>query len=142
MKFTNVKQLIIKFMGGGLINFPTRFLRWVKINGDSDGSDDGGDGGSIEIDYEAIYQFYKSLIIASVPPQALETFILPNTLNDIIEQENDIYPENTFGFWIVYPTDFSTIDSNSYIAFCKWIDGSPNPEYFVIFGKSKQTLLG
>lgn len=46
MKFTNVKQLIIKFMGGGLINFPTRFLRWVKINGDSDDSDDGGSGGS------------------------------------------------------------------------------------------------
>ena len=47
MKFTNVKQLIIKFMGGGLINFPTRFLRWVKINGDTDDSDDGGsdDGG-------------------------------------------------------------------------------------------------
>lgn len=45
MKFTNVKQLIIKFMGGGLINFPTRFLRWVKINGDGDGSDDGGGGG-------------------------------------------------------------------------------------------------
>ena len=42
MKFTNVKQLIIKFMGGGLINFPTRFLRWVKINGDSDDSDGGG----------------------------------------------------------------------------------------------------
>lgn len=42
MKFTNVKQLIIKFMGGGLINFPTRFLRWVKINGDSDDSDDEG----------------------------------------------------------------------------------------------------
>lgn len=42
MKFTNVKQLIIKFMGGGLINFPTRFLRWVKINGDTNDSDDGG----------------------------------------------------------------------------------------------------
>lgn len=45
MKFTNVKQLIIKFMGGGLINFPTRFLRWVKINGDIDGDDGGGDSG-------------------------------------------------------------------------------------------------
>ncbi len=44
MKFTNVTQLIIKFMGGGLINFPTRFLRWVKINGDTDDSDDGGGG--------------------------------------------------------------------------------------------------
>ena len=46
MKYTNIKQLIIKFMGGGIINFPTRFLRWVKINGDSDGSDGGGGGGS------------------------------------------------------------------------------------------------
>ena len=41
MKFTNIKQLIIKFVGGGIINFPTRFLRWVKINGDVDGSNDG-----------------------------------------------------------------------------------------------------
>lgn len=48
MKFTNVKQLIIKFMGGGLINFPTRFLRWVKINGDIEGDDDGGDDGGSE----------------------------------------------------------------------------------------------
>ena len=44
MKFTNIKKLIIKFMGGGLINFPTRFLRWVKIEGDTE--DDGGGGGS------------------------------------------------------------------------------------------------
>ena len=45
MKFTNIKQLIIKFMGGGIINFPTRFLRWVKITGDTDDSDDGEGGG-------------------------------------------------------------------------------------------------
>ncbi len=49
MKFTNVKQLIIKFMGGGLINFPTRFLRWVKINGDTDDSDDGGGSSSSDV---------------------------------------------------------------------------------------------
>ncbi len=52
MKFTNIKQLIIKFMGGGIINFPTRFLRWVKIEGDTDGSDDGGGdsgGGQVEM---------------------------------------------------------------------------------------------
>lgn len=44
MKYTNIKKLLIKFMGGGLINFPTRFLRWIKIDGDADG-DDGGSGG-------------------------------------------------------------------------------------------------
>lgn len=32
-------------MGGGLINFPTRFLRWVKIDGDTSCDDGGGDGG-------------------------------------------------------------------------------------------------
>lgn len=47
MKYTNIKKLLIKFMGGGLINFPTRFLRWIKIDGDAEG-DDGGDGGDSE----------------------------------------------------------------------------------------------
>lgn len=44
MKYTNIKKLLIKFMGGGLINFPTRFLRWIKIDGVAEG-DDGGGGG-------------------------------------------------------------------------------------------------
>lgn len=57
MKFTNVKQLIIKFMGGGLINFPTRFLRWVKINGDSDGSD----GGSSDTDINQELEFLNQI---------------------------------------------------------------------------------
>ena len=42
MKYTNIKKLLIKFMGGGLINFPTRFLRWIKIDGDAEGDDGGG----------------------------------------------------------------------------------------------------
>lgn len=42
MKYTNIKKLLIKFMGGGLVNFPTRFLRWVKIDGDAEGDDGGG----------------------------------------------------------------------------------------------------
>ena len=37
MKVTNIKKLLIKFIGGGLINFPTRFLRWIKIDGDGIG---------------------------------------------------------------------------------------------------------
>lgn len=49
MKYTNIKQLIIKFVGGGIINFPTRFLRWIKINGDTDDGEGGGGGGG-EID--------------------------------------------------------------------------------------------
>ena len=37
MKYINIKKLLIKFMGGGLINFPTRFLKWIKIDGDAEG---------------------------------------------------------------------------------------------------------
>ena len=71
MKFTNVKQLIIKFMGGGLINFPTRFLRWVKINGDIEGDDDGGgddSGGGSESDSNIFFQ------LASIQPNRFAIF--------------------------------------------------------------------
>ena len=62
MKFTNIKQLIIKFMGGGIINFPTRFLRWVKITGDTDDSDDGGGGGSGSMSmYDAWMKAFRNL---------------------------------------------------------------------------------
>ncbi len=81
MKFTNVKQLIIKFMGGGLINFPTRFLRWVKINGDSD------DGGSGESNSDILFK------IATIQPTKYslsneeENFIL----YDVKDLNYDIY---------------------------------------------------
>lgn len=39
------KEIINKIHGGGLINFPTRFLRWIKIDGDAEGDDGGGSGG-------------------------------------------------------------------------------------------------
>ena len=45
MKYINIKKLLIKFMGGGLINFPTRFLKWIKIDGDAEGDDGEGGGG-------------------------------------------------------------------------------------------------
>lgn len=49
MKYTNIKKLLIKFMGGGLINFPTRFLRWIKIDGDSEGDDGGEDSSDSDV---------------------------------------------------------------------------------------------
>lgn len=58
MKYTNIKKLLIKFMGGGLINFPTRFLRWVKIDGDAEGDDDGGSGNN---DSDPIRSFIEKM---------------------------------------------------------------------------------
>lgn len=49
MKYTNIKKLLIKFMGGELINFPTRFLRWIKIDGDSEDDGSGEDNGSGDV---------------------------------------------------------------------------------------------
>lgn len=83
MKFTNVKQLIIKFMGGGLINFPTRFLRWVKINGDTDGSDDGGgdDSGNNG------YMFFGP---AAIQPEKYVTLNEDDELTDDIKYVKDL----------------------------------------------------
>lgn len=51
MKIENITKLILKFIGGGIIKFPTRFLKWVIIEpcncdgGGDSGGDSGGDGG-------------------------------------------------------------------------------------------------
>lgn len=42
MKFTNIKQLLINFKGGGLINFPFKHLKEVDIDGDTDEQSGGG----------------------------------------------------------------------------------------------------
>ena len=49
MKIQNPIKLIIKFFGGGLINFPTRHIRWIKVEPDSS-SDDNIPSGDITID--------------------------------------------------------------------------------------------
>lgn len=53
MKVTNIKKLWIKFIGGGLINFPHENLREVEIDGD--GLDGGGGGQEEEIDEVKTY---------------------------------------------------------------------------------------
>lgn len=51
MKFTNISKFIIKFMGGGKINFPFNHLKEVEINGDNDGEGGGGeDSGEFDLD--------------------------------------------------------------------------------------------
>jgi hypothetical protein len=65
MKYTNIKKLIIKFIGGGIVNFPTRWIKWIKINScDCDGGDSGGDGGDSQdgITLEDFNDFYITVI--------------------------------------------------------------------------------
>lgn len=62
MKFINIKKLIIKFIGGGIIKFPTRFLHWVIIDGENSGEEGGGGGGDIDINdiYDGVLALLKS----------------------------------------------------------------------------------
>lgn len=62
MKFINIKKLIIKFIGGGIIKFPTRFLRWVIIDGENDEEEGGGGGGDIDLNdiYDGVLALLKS----------------------------------------------------------------------------------
>ena len=73
MKIEHINKLILKFIGGGIVNFPTRFLKWIKVEscgcngggGDDGGSDDEGDdsGDSQDcITLEDFTTFYISVI--------------------------------------------------------------------------------
>lgn len=106
MKYTNIKKLLIKFMGGGLINFPTRFLRWIKIDGDAEGDDGGGSGGddgggnanggfdiiitnhrpSLFVVSYYDYDQDKDVILQTVPPEEIGSY-LSSELGNIISNE-------------------------------------------------------
>ena len=65
MKIEHINKLILKFIGGGIVNFPTRFLKWIKVescdcNG---GGDDEGEGGDSQdcIAIEDFSSFYISV---------------------------------------------------------------------------------
>lgn len=44
MKLTNLSKLLIKFIGGGLVNFPTRYLKEVEVEAEGGENDGGGSG--------------------------------------------------------------------------------------------------
>ena len=58
-------------------------------------------GGSGEIDYEAIYQFYKKKLVEGIPEQYLEQAIIPEHYADIEAGIGDSEEyENKLGVWI------------------------------------------
>lgn len=74
MKIEHINKLILKFMGGGIVNFPTRFLKWIKVEscdcdgggGDDGGGDEGGDSQDT-IALEDFYSFYISVLNNNYP---------------------------------------------------------------------------
>lgn len=53
----------------------------AEQSGGSGGDDSSGD--STEIDYEAIYQFYKNQIISYLPEEEIENYIIPEHYADV-----------------------------------------------------------
>lgn len=85
MKFTNISKFIIKFMGGGKINFPFNYLKEVEINGDNDGESGGSENsGGFDLDT------FKQNIVDTYNKKA-ET---PITKDNIIMPDAFIMNEN------------------------------------------------
>lgn len=101
----------------------------------SGGSDDGGDGGgSTEVDYEAIYQFYKNKIVESIPEQYLEQVIIPEHYTDIeLGGGTNTEYRGKMGIWY---SDLEPIDAKN--LFCE-ITTSPNivVNKYIYFGNYK-----
>lgn len=79
MKIENPIKLIIKFFGGGLINFPTRHIRWIKVE-----PVNGGDTPSGDITIDDVVKFIHD-DIESVAPG-----MFPYTTWNDIPDYNDV----------------------------------------------------
>lgn len=91
MKIEHISKLILKFIGGGIVNFPTRFLKWIKVescdcNG---GSDDGGDDGGDSQDAVTSEDF-NSFYISVINNNYVDTYNNDDTLqiSDLFEVSN------------------------------------------------------
>lgn len=91
----------------------------------------GGSTPSGDIGYEEIYQFYAKQI-KNIAPAGFQA-IFPDTFNDIINFENNVYPGGTFGIWKVNIEDIAKITPSSILFATISQDG---PEDFIIFGQS------
>ena len=86
-------------MGGGLINFPTRFLRWIKIDGDAEGDDGGGGGGG---DSESADIFFSPL---RIQPTHIGVEIDDNTFSIIEAKDFTLSSDNSSGGILIYSKD-------------------------------------
>lgn len=92
MKIEHITKLILKFMGGGIVNFPTRFLKWIKVESrdcDGGGSDDGGDDGGDSQDTVALEDF-NSFYISVIDDDYASSRVAEETLqlSDFFETSN------------------------------------------------------
>lgn len=106
MKFTNLTKLIIRFLGGGKIDFPTSNLREVEIEPfDSEGS--GGNENSGEFDLDA----FKQDIVDNINKFVDD----PITTDNIIMPDAFIIDKN-FNYNEQLPPDLVDTDLTQFLA--------------------------
>ena len=57
------------------------------------------EGGSGEVDYEAIYQFYRKIVLESVPEEYLQSAVIPEHLDDVEWGSGTNHANETRGIW-------------------------------------------
>lgn len=98
----------------------------------SGGSDDGGGGDSTEIDYEAIYQFYKKEITESAPEPLLLGAIIPEHLSDV--QDVSIHNDEYVGKMGIWKINNRLADRLRNINILHAIDVASGSVYYIYFG--------
>ena len=140
MKIEHINKLILKFIGGGIVNFPTRFLKWIKVescgcNGeDGDNDDSGGDSSNcmtiedfadfnISVAYNDYVNNYESEQI--VPIEELLNVSSLKVLNALLSlgANNQTYYNNT-----IYLYDEQNTESGSYSHSIALIPNGQNSE--------------
>ncbi len=75
----------------------SKLIKAEESGGNSEEGDGSGEG---TIDYENIYQFYKQQLLSKLPSDVIETFIIPEHLEDVIDLEGIEHESDTPGIWL------------------------------------------
>ena len=94
----------------------------------------GGNTPSGDIGYEEIYQFYKKQITERLPQEALNSYVIPETFNDIKVGNGQLYENGQFGIWFKSYYSIYDIPSTAMIFFTTF-DDSGNPDRVIYIGE-------
>lgn len=99
MKLTNLSKLLIKFIGGGLVNFPTRYLKEVEVEAEGGESDGEGSENNDELisNTKKIYASYINVINGGETLSYTEDNVeLPDKYISVDETAKEIYEAGSY----------------------------------------------
>lgn len=107
MKLTNLSKLLIKFIGGGLVNFPTRYLKEVEVEAEGGENDGGGSGNNddelISNAKMAFANFVNNDLEEDPPLYTEDDVELPDKYIYINDTDKEIYEVGPYGGKVAIP---------------------------------------